>query len=278
MSQVDAGAETELEEEIEFEAFEAVEDEANADEKMQSVAKYNRPNTAYKQLILAVDIESGSKKHSFAPFAIGMVLMTPDGDEELKSVRFVRGDIVLPPNNGTPKGVNENTWRNFWLGGNGKPDCAHNLDNLKQWIKEAKNENAYMMGMRINKWLNDLETEFPNAEIIVLSDNPAFDLPPIDFLLDEVAGRDPVRQTSKGEYRDVQDPTEQMKPLHAELRTEIRLAAEQRAPHNHDPVSDARHIAHTWVLVQQYRGRVKACCLEKCKSCKADQRSPSRSG
>jgi hypothetical protein len=217
---------------------------------------FPRPRGTNK-LALAIDIEAIHAHSNIAPVAVGMVLGTTNGII-LKQQRFTRRvdipDGAIPDKDNhqdvhfkdipIPKDASRRCWTEFWL------KNPQNIQNLLTWNKTAGS--IQQMGEDITEWINQLEQEYPTHNIVIVSDNPAFDVAAIDNLLWKTTDRLPIRYTTKEQYRSVDDPTEQMACLTFHVCKKIRALADTFSPHDHDPLSDARNIYSMWVNIRPY--------------------------
>lgn len=109
-------------------------------------------------------------------------------------------------------------------------------------------------------WLNGLEAHYGN--IVVLSDNPAYDLGSLDHQLERYCGRLPVRYTSLGEYRCVSDWSEQCARMGAGAYGSIMARAKaemgELSQLIHNPEVDAELIYRCTIITERIAGRVNA--------------------
>jgi hypothetical protein len=100
--------------------------------------------------------------------------------------------------------------------------------------------------------LDTLQRDYQGMRIVLLSDNPSFDIGWLDSLLGTL-GRRPIRFGPKREYREVIDtdslligfPLVVQESIEAEARASVRGLA-------HLPWVDASIICHTFVLAMRY--------------------------
>jgi hypothetical protein len=218
---------------------------------MAATAAASDKDAEIKELKLTVDIESGSPSINEAPVAIGMVLANGLTNKVIEEKLFTR---YVPLNcKKLPPGFSKKCWTEFWLNSKGRKDFENNYANLLGWNEKAGTIRD--MGKELVDYVNGIEVRFPNAKVIIGSDNPSYDLPAIDNLMYRIGKRLPLRYTTEEDYRSVDDPTEQMTLLTKAVRDKIRSLAEEAAPHTHDPVSDARHILQLWIEVEKHHGK-----------------------
>ena len=101
---------------------------------------------------------------------------------------------------------------------------------------------------KINKFVNSWD----GKELTYVSDNPNFDCGALDYNLLKTCGRRlPMRYSSTGEYRAIEDPSEQIKGLGKRLEKQIKEMATALAPETHWAEDDARHILVLSFLVDE---------------------------
>jgi hypothetical protein len=142
-------------------------------------------------------------------------------------------------------------WEEFW---SKQPRSVINacLDNPKP-LFQADGWNS------IRKWINDLESKYPNnAEIIFVTDNPSFDTAAIDLNLEIWAGRTPMRYSTKGEYRSVRGVNDLFRMLSPDDQAKVKKHIELNHPniaHDHDALHDAEYLYWKYYYTMQFQGR-----------------------
>jgi len=115
----------------------------------------------------------------------------------------------------------------------------------------SKGRPASIVYGEIAEWLKELEEKYP--KIVILSDNPAYDLGGFDHLMQKYTGRLPLRYTTAHGYRWVADYSERAYALGIEK--EITEAAKKRMgmteEDKHHPEKDAEFIFHCTYLVEE---------------------------
>jgi hypothetical protein len=104
----------------------------------------------------------------------------------------------------------------------------------------------------IATYIDSLETKYPNCEIVLLSDNPAFDNKFIDVNLERYTGRKPICYDSKRGYRSTEDAHQYYTSMPTEHKTEIKRLVNELVEHNHMPENDAAHHYYTYILSQRW--------------------------
>lgn len=107
-------------------------------------------------------------------------------------------------------------------------------------------------------WLDALELQYP--KIVILSDNPAYDLGAIDNRLEKYCDRLPVRYTSTGVYRWVSDWSERSDALgcYGKVREIAAKLMGDRLKRAHNPEIDAEYIYHCSVITERIRVAIKS--------------------
>jgi hypothetical protein len=90
--------------------------------------------------------------------------------------------------------------------------------------------------------------------LVILSDNPCYDLARLDLGLERFVQRLPVRYSPKGDYTCVCDPSEQMTALPKKIAQEIRENANKLCPATHWPSEDATNIFYQYHFVRKAIG------------------------
>jgi hypothetical protein len=119
------------------------------------------------------------------------------------------------------------------------------LDLLKRIRDNAKPEKEGMT--EFLKFITDLEVQFPKRNLTLVTDNPSYDLTHIDVMLHRLFKRQPLRYTSTGEYRWVEDPSDVVGDLGK--KEEFTKSVESEVVHDHWPENDA----HFNYLMMLYR-------------------------
>lgn len=117
--------------------------------------------------------------------------------------------------------------------------------------KDAKPE-AEATANFVSFW-NHLELTYP-SELFkwkILSDNPAYDITRIDYLVWKHLKRLPIRYTTAGVYRSIEDPSEQAYGTLDESVCWKR--AEAKCKHTHWPLDDAEFIYHLYQEVMNMK-------------------------
>ena len=104
----------------------------------------------------------------------------------------------------------------------------------------------------IGRFIDQLETEYPDAEIIFLTDNNSFDTANIDYNLELYTKRAPMRFSTTGKYRAVlnADDMFSMMPEHDQQKAKAQIA--ERVTHSHNPTDDAHYIYELYIFAQAY--------------------------
>jgi hypothetical protein len=124
---------------------------------------------------------------------------------------------------------------------------SKNLDILENIRREAVPlEQAWKS---IADFLTSLETDYPESNVLICSDNPAFDLTFIDYNLFTRLGRLGVRYSDSGKYRCVSDPTAQ-RHFHPQKALLKQRLFESGAKHTHMPDDDAEGIYLQQVMLE----------------------------
>ena len=124
-------------------------------------------------------------------------------------------------------------------------------DILSRIEKEARDTD--IVWKEIAQFIDGLETLYPHEthKIIFVSDNPAFDITLIDVNLKRTVGRLPLRYTTAGVYRVINDPSEQR--VWFPKRNEMDAFVKANSSHDHLPDNDAEHIYLMQVFMEKYR-------------------------
>ncbi len=181
--------------------------------------------------VLAFDIEaSGSSLTQNGIVSVGSSLQD-ENSNELKSFQV---NLALPEN----RSYEESCLKNFWL------------KNLEAYEFVSKNALPPKEAMtQFYNYLESIEKEYP--ELIIISDNPTFDIAWLNLYLAEYTDRLPLNYSAKKEYRMIWDSSAVQKTLlsiktgdftskHGHIK---KLGFESKWVHNHNPLNDARRIA-----------------------------------
>ena len=204
------------------------------------------------KLLVAIDWESAGDLFDEPLLAAGVVVGDGNGVVFSKTT-FCR---TVPP----PEQFNQRTWTEFFMQTptekNGMFDGQALLRHINDEAQFADSE-ALVRG--VYQHILDSVAQFGDGrELVLLSDNPLFDLGKFDaMLLKYGISKAPLRHSFKGGYVKVFDPSEQ---LHGMLDIEKPMVkALITAEHSHWPSEDALHIYQQqlaiWAVIGQ---RVRA--------------------
>jgi DNA polymerase III alpha subunit (gram-positive type) len=180
--------------------------------------------------VLAIDIEtSGYSFKQNGIVSIGASLQ----DQNSNELDFFQINLTLPEG----RVYEERCLKEFWS------------ENKK--IHDFVQQNAVTPGIAMRKFctfLTHVETHYP--ELIVVSDNPSFDIAWINLYLDEYTDRLPLNYSTKKEYRIIWDTYSMQKVLlcqrgdfESSLELPEKLEFRSEWPADHNPLNDARTIA-----------------------------------
>lgn len=181
-------------------------------------------------LYFAVDIEKIGYHHDSAINAFGTCLGTSDGE-------VIETNLWCPAVEPWQK-FDVRCKETFW---------NNNLELLELFKLHEKD--ARILYKEFEKYFDKIEERFPKAKIQIVSDNPSFDLGTLDYHLNYYTGRYPLRYTSDGKYRSVQDPDERAKALC--IKDTLQTKIDQLVKHDHNPKNDALYIYHFAVLTNR---------------------------
>ncbi|HUX80603.1 MAG TPA: 3'-5' exoribonuclease [Alphaproteobacteria bacterium] len=180
--------------------------------------------------VLALDIETSGcslKKHGIV--SIGASLQDKNSNE-LDSFQI---NVTLPEGHT----YEERCVKEFWS------------ENKK--IYEFVQQNAVAPSIAMGKFctfLRQVETRYP--ELIVVSDNPSFDVAWLNLYLSEYTDRLPLNYTEDNTYRIIWDTYSMQKVLTCERgdfesswELPEKLGFKSKWPADHNPLNDARTIA-----------------------------------
>lgn len=102
----------------------------------------------------------------------------------------------------------------------------------------------------ITDFLTLLEVAYPEDKynIVMLSDNPAYDIGHIDYNLFHYTARWGLRYTDNGDYRFISNPCEQL--VYHPNKENIKRAVRALSKHTHMPDDDAECIFMTQILLK----------------------------
>jgi len=106
----------------------------------------------------------------------------------------------------------------------------------------------------IAEFIDNLETEYPDAEIIFLTDNNSFDTANIDYNLELYTKRQPMRFSTTGAYRKVLNADDMFAMIPDFEQERVKKEICDHVPGNHDPVNDAHYIYEQYIYAQLWRG------------------------
>lgn len=128
------------------------------------------------------------------------------------------------------KDVDAATWNEFWV---------KNFEILKMIHESSYDPDD--MWTRFRHLVDLIEVNYPNHEIVIVSDHPSFDVAQIDYQLESRFGRMPLRFTASGRYCCTADPSERMALGHP-VSQEYEDFVEKEGRLTHWPMEDARGI------------------------------------
>jgi galactitol-specific phosphotransferase system IIB component len=105
----------------------------------------------------------------------------------------------------------------------------------------------------IAKFIDNLETEYPDAEIIFLTNNN-FDTANIDYNLELYTKRQPMRFSTTGVYRKVINADDMFAMIPDFEQERVKKEICDHMLGNHDPVNDAHYIYEQYIYAQLWRG------------------------
>lgn len=226
-------------------------------EKKKKMAEAKAPGAETdksQELFVAFDIEKKGSSLGHHILQIGAAYTTGP-NAFVTTVNFCFDDeTVALEEDALTEGVYMEPWeerckREFW----------DKQPGLYERIKKAAGlERQCETWTRFVKWLDNLERM--SDKVVVLSDNPTYDLGAIDHELYQRFGRLGVRYTkgeideegkqTGGKYRPVKDPSERIKGLPKGMRDAIKAQLDKECPHTHWAPDDARRILKQYFLVQ----------------------------
>ena len=200
------------------------------------------------EYVLSIDIEKGGDSPVFHPIlAIGVCF----------------GSRARSPGRGVSWVVKKQTWcldpfpgqtmedrcvREFW---------SENAPLLERIKKSAAGQDPILQLKSFSDWLSSLSTTLAGARIVILSDNPSYDIGHLDHALCSRGLRAlPLRLLGDGRYRSIGDPTEMIEGQGS--RDLIQARVNERVAHDHWPENDAEHIFWQYVYACQVRDQLAA--------------------
>jgi len=202
-------------------------------------------------LLVAVDIEkSGSMMAKHPVVSVGFCIGNIDGSViEKKRFNLIVQWFILNP------GQDLHFWGAF------EPRCVREFwSKQSEAMIQACGQNPLSSSQpdgwkEIAAYVDGLETRFPSREIIILSDNPSFDIGNIDHHLEKYANRAPMCYSSKGKYRSVKDASDMFSMMPAARQRESSDVIGDIAPYDHDPCDDAHSIMLQYVHAAEFKRR-----------------------
>ncbi len=122
---------------------------------------------------------------------------------------------------------------------------------LESLSKEAEAQESKWES--ILAFIDGLEVMYPSEthKVVFVSDNPAYDISRIDYMLYTKFKRLPLRYTTDGKYRRISDPSEQMKFF--KHRSQLNgFVREKNATHTHFPDDDAEVMFLQQVFLDEH--------------------------
>jgi hypothetical protein len=177
-------------------------------------------------LCFAIDIEKDGDRLNDPVLCFGTCLGTPNGRIIEKKIWY------LPIQSEKPLGE-------YW----NRPE---NLP-LYQFFRKAGADTTLDGAVKkFVEYYDNLEERFPTINLKLVTDNPAYDIESLDYLVHTVANRPPLRYSSNGKkYRTVIDVSQRMNALH--IKELLNTKVSQVAVHDHRPDNDAEYIYRLWV-------------------------------
>lgn len=171
-----------------------------------------------ENVYVAFDIEAGGSGYNHPVIAVGVCYGTANQYQKKRWV--IQFDI---------KDFEERCYKEFW---------SYNMDLLDKLKKEAVDKK--IAWREIREFIDNLEILFPadKYRVIFVSDNPAYDISRIDFMLFLFEQRLPLRYTKEGKYRRISDPSEQMKHFY-DVNVIHNFVSNRGAKATHFPDDDA---------------------------------------
>jgi hypothetical protein len=183
---------------------------------MSETLSTNSEDTSGKQVYIAIGIETGGAGFQHPVIAVGICYGNSKGYYKKRwCIDFDINDF---------EGI---CYNEFW---------SNHISILNDFKKEAVS--ADIAWSDISKFFDNLETEFPHANFVIVSDNPAFDIARVDYELFTRLGRLGCRHI--GKYRRVMNPNEQR--LFFPGKVQMKELVKSLAPHTHYPDDDAEGL------------------------------------
>jgi len=189
---------------------------------------------------IAIDIEKAGDRFTDAILMIGCCL----GDESGNVIETKAFCGVVPPN----EEFQENCWDEFW-------------SKEQDILAKIRRQSTTTMVKDFTAYFTDLDQRFGpftregEKQLIILSDNPTYDIGSIDVLLatdPEKRFQFPQRYLRNGQVRlRVYDSNENLRALEAETAKRIKNEAKREVPHDHWAENDAVVIYKTKILVDR---------------------------
>jgi len=176
-------------------------------------------------LFIAVDIEKDGDHLNDPILCFGTCLGTPSGQIVEKKIWY------MPIADEKPRGE-------YW----NRPE---NLPLYHAFRKAGAGMTIEMAVVKFVAYFNNLEERYPMINLKLVTDNPAYDIGSLDYLVHTVVGRLPLRYSSNGKYRSVIDVSQRMRALH--LNDLLNTKVSKVAVHDHRPDNDAEYIYRLWV-------------------------------
>jgi hypothetical protein len=103
-----------------------------------------------------------------------------------------------------------------------------------------------------SSWIDALPARYPGRKIVLISNNPVYDIGTLDYVLAARRIRTlPLRFLGDGKYRSVHDPSEMIAGQGSSVL--VREKANVRACHDHWPENDAEHSYWLYVYARRVR-------------------------
>jgi hypothetical protein len=186
-----------------------------------------------RKAYLSVDIEGSGASFDNPTIAIGVCVGYQDKKEVIAKRTFCF--------EATQEEFEERCYNEFWVG-------FKLLDLLERIRANAKPLKEGMT--EFLEFITDLEVQFPKRNLTIITDNPSYDLTHIDVMLHRLFKRPPLRYTSQGEYRWVEDPSDVVGDLGK--KEEFKESVKFEVEHDHWPENDA----HFNYLMMLYRNEL----------------------
>lgn len=184
-------------------------------------------------LYLAVDIETTGAELDRPILCFAAVIGTRE-EGVLKKKTWCFDSPALDCNLETPKEeickhYEWRAWQEFW---------KDKLDLLKRIKSQSSSDEINWASFLA--FLDGLEEQYPNADVILVSDNPAYDIAALNNELHKRFGRMPMNRTKNGGYRCTHDPYERL--VGSSYLTETYKVLDKLTIHDHWSENDATQI------------------------------------